>query len=382
MLTHIMEDFDAYKLPMNYIFFKMGLEQEQLKYHFIDRSKDKRLKNLNLNDFKKEIELTADEKFSEEGLNLVRKTYSFMTEDYIDFLRDLRLTPEQVTNIEQTDTLHFNCYGSFWETKLMAMISELYNRQCKKEFHMEDFIERTKNNINFFEKYKINFIEMSTRRRPHLDVQYKSVELYSQSECFIGTSNVYLAQELNVPLKGTLAHEFIMLFAALYGYKNANKKAAENWLKYTKGQFPIFLTDTYTTDSFLETVSLDIIKQGKMFRQDSGSPFRYTDNIINYLNNNNLNIEDYTIVYSDGLNPEKALKIKQYADNKGIKCVFGIGTELTRMKDIDPMNMVIKLWSLILGNYEYLTCKLSDEFGKTSGAQSAVKSAQKELNIN
>jgi len=50
-----------------------------------------------------------------------------------------------------------------------------------------------------------------------------------------------------------------------------------------------------------------------------------------------------TIVFSDGLNPEKAVEINEWC-KKNIKCAFGIGTNFTNDFPGSPaLNIVIKL---------------------------------------
>ena len=78
------------------------------------------------------------------------------------------------------------------------------------------------------------------------------------------------------------------------------------------------------------------------------------------------------IIFSDGLNVEKAIRLNDYCQGK-IKCSFGIGTHFSNDFAGSPaLNMVIKLWDV---NGIYVV-KLGDDGGKTMGDEDAVSVAQ------
>src|SRR5690606_35044216 len=70
-----------------------------------------------------------------------------------------------------------------------------------------------------------------------------------------------------------------------------------------------------------------------------------------------------TLIFSDGLNVDSAVKISKYCIEKGINCSFGIGTFFTNDFDTPALNMVIKLTTV---NSEPVV-KLSEDIGKASG---------------
>jgi len=103
-------------------------------------------------------------------------------------------------------------------------------------------------------------------------------------------------------------------------------------------------------------------------RQDSGNPLIFVDKIVEHYKKNNINPLEKVIVFSDSLNPLKAVEIFDYCQGK-IKCSFGIGTNLTADVGVKPLNMVIKLWEV---NGTKIA-KLSDEPGKETGDPEAIK---------
>jgi nicotinate phosphoribosyltransferase len=201
------------------------------------------------------------------------------------------------------------------------------------------------------------------------------------SKTCVGTSNVYFAMKYNMKPIGTHPHEWFMFHGAIYGYRQANYLALENWVKVYDGDLGIALTDTFGTDAFFEQMSL---KQAKLFdglRQDSGSVIEFINKAVNFYNEKEIDPTTKILVFSDALDFDKALKIKKYCDNRGLKCSFGIGTNLTNDVGYPPENIVMKLCVCQI-NKDKLgrNCvKLSDDKGKECGLEREIKLAYESL---
>jgi nicotinate phosphoribosyltransferase len=53
-----------------------------------------------------------------------------------------------------------------------------------------------------------------------------------------------------------------------------------------------------------------------------------------------------SIIFSDGLNVDKAIELNEYCKGK-IGCSFGIGTNLTcDIREVKPLNIVMKLYQI------------------------------------
>ena len=184
----------------------------------------------------------------------------------------------------------------------------------------------------------------------------------------IGTSNVHFALRLGMKPIGTHAHEWFMFHAAEQGYRTANKAATDAWVTVYQGDLGIALTDTYTTDVFLQ--SFDSVK-ARLFdgvRQDSGDPKAFVDKIVAHYRRLRIDPMTKTVVFSDGLSTEEAVALREYCEGK-IRASFGIGTHLTN--DVGPtaLNMVIKLTECRADRCSSWlpTVKLSDVPGKHTG---------------
>jgi nicotinate phosphoribosyltransferase len=174
-----------------------------------------------------------------------------------------------------------------------------------------------------------------------------------------------------------------MAMAGLYGVDKANTKALEIWANQFNGKLSTALTDTYTTEVFLKAFDKDKAQVFKTLRQDSGSPEKWTDQVVTHLRDVlGLNPQDFTALFSDSLNPKRAIEIQRYTEGL-IKAVFGIGTNWTNDVGRKPLNMVIKMrWIMrTLGEQKVQVVKLSDDQGKTSGDQETTQQTMKKLGL-
>lgn len=181
---------------------------------------------------------------------------------------------------------------------------------------------------------------------------------------------------------GTHPHEWFMFHGAQFGYKHANYLALENWVKVYDGDLGTALSDTYTSDAFLSNLSR---KQAKLFdgvRCDSGNEFDFTDKLITRYKGFGIDPTTKTIIFSNALDFDKALKIQQYCKGR-IRCAFGIGTNLTNDAGFKPSNIVMKLIKCKMNAHqEWRECvKLSDDLGKHMGSSKEVKACLYELQL-
>ena len=282
------------------------------------------------------------------------------------------------------------CYKcTLYEIPCMFAIPEVNNED--KEINWELTMSKLEEKVKLANENGILFSEFGTRRRFNYEVQDRvCAYLKENAKTCVGTSNVHFAMKYDMKPIGTHPHEWFMFHGAQYGYKAANYIALENWVDIYDGDLGIALSDTYTTDAFFRSFSLKLAKLFDGVRQDSGDEYEFTDKTINFYKSKGIDYHSKTIVFSNALDFPKALKILMYCREKGIKCSFGIGTNLTcdvyasDGTKYDAENIVMKMsrCRMNANQFWYLTIKISDDLGKHMGDNTEFKIASAELYLN
>lgn len=187
----------------------------------------------------------------------------------------------------------------------------------------------------------------------------------SSGDSLVGTSNMMIAKENGLTPIGTQAHEWVMFHGAIFGYLEATRLSLKNWVNVYHGELGIALSDTYTSRVFFDSFSMQYAKLFDGVRQDSGDPLSVMELAIAHYESLRIDPMSKSIVFSDGLNPEKAAAIAKACDGR-INASFGIGTNLTNDLGVKALNIVIKMTgcSMKPGDWLMPTVKLSDSPGK------------------
>ena len=378
-------DDDLYKLSMQNVVLQL-FPNVRVKYKFVNRGKTvwpdgmaiklrERIVKLS-----KEAILTQDEI---EYLNKIRYFNPF----FVWYLSKYRFDPSEVHITDNIDDSYIEGYwrtSILWECRILSMISELYyemNGQKLPERNVLTKINMSKG-YDFFTN-DLKFADFGTRRRFSFDNHDYVIEdlIKSAGKSLVGTSNVYFAKKYNLTPIGTMAHEMIMAHAAMFGFHQANKMALDNWIKVYKGDLGIALPDTFTTDNFLKDYNTYYAKLYDGLRQDSGNPIIIGNKILDQyhkLNLDNLIIKSKTIVFSDNLNSmKKILNIDNEFKNK-IRRSYGVGTWISNdIPGVNPLNIVIKLFAVMIDGRWVNTIKLSDDEGKYTGDPETIDLAKR-----
>ena len=382
-------DTDLYKFTTSYAYSKL-FPRAFGEFEFVDRNNlhfpagfDKLVR--------RELESMADLFLTKEEELFLKNKLPYLPPTYIDFLKGYRFDPAEV-EVEMTDgKLSIRSSGllyriTFWETPILAIVSELYFREMGVTPDVEYMERRLIEKATLMREHGIVFSLFGMRRRFSFGVEDRITELLKlhSGSNFFGTSNVYLAYKHNLNPSGTHPHEWVQFHGSIYGYKMANYMAMENWINVYDGDLGTVLTDTFTTDVFLRNFSKKHAALFTSLRQDSGDPFAFTDKAIRSYEELRINPKLKYIVFSDSLDVEKALKIKNYCGDK-IGASFGIGTNLTNDVGNEnvPLNIVMKLFRCKMTEKEsWQHCiKLSDVDGKHTGSPDEIKLALQTLGI-
>jgi nicotinate phosphoribosyltransferase len=382
-------DTDLYKFTTSYAYSKL-FPRAFGEFEFVDRNNlhfpagfDKLVR--------RELESMADLFLTKEEELFLKNKLPYLPPTYIDFLKGYRFDPAEV-EVEMTDgKLTIRSSGllyriTFWETPILAIVSELYFREMGVTPDVEYMERRLIEKATLMREHGIVFSLFGMRRRFSFGVEDRITELLKlhSGSNFFGTSNVYLAYKHNLNPSGTHPHEWVQFHGSIYGYKMANYMAMENWINVYDGDLGTVLTDTFTTDVFLRNFSKKHAALFTSLRQDSGDPFAFTDKAIRRYEELRINPKLKYIVFSDSLDVEKALNIKNYCGDK-IGASFGIGTNLTNDVGNEnvPLNIVMKLFRCKMTEKEsWQHCiKLSDVDGKHTGSPDEIKLALQTLGI-
>lgn len=384
MIIKYFTDNDLYKFSVMHAIQRL-YPWSHVRYEFINRGQtafpdgfDKRLKE--------EVEKMANLRLTKEERRFIEKRCYFFDPVFFDFLEGYRYNPAEIRISQNGGDLKITIEGYWyrtvlWEVPLMALISELYFKMSGvKPENINRAVEKAKSLTDL----QADYSEFGTRRRFSFDVQDKVVELLKSNSGnnFKGTSNVYLAMKHNTIPIGTMPHEWFMYHGALFGYRAATSLSLDAWVKVYNGSLGITLTDTYTTDSFLKSFSLQQAKLFDGIRCDSGDPIPFIDKVIQFYQSNRIDPASKTIVFSDSLNIERVREIKSYVKDR-IHDTYGIGTFFSNDVGAKPLNIVIKL-SHVKANpdEEYLRAiKLSDVTGKNTGNEKEIEIAKQTLGI-
>ncbi|RCI08004.1 hypothetical protein L249_7791 [Ophiocordyceps polyrhachis-furcata BCC 54312] len=423
-------DTDLYKLTMQCAVFKY-FRDVPVSYAFTNRTPEKRLSRPAFNWLGEQIRKLGNISLSDEEYQFLQSRCSYLTPEYLEYLRDFRLRPSEEVSITFTPAvsnadpdldigdIDISIHGTWsstilYEIPLLALISEAYFRFIDTDWNYDGQEDQAYQKGLQLLEAGCDTTEFGTRRRRDYHTQALVIRglIRASKEAvargfpggLAGTSNVHLAMRFGLAPLGTVAHEWFMGTAAIIGdYKKATEEALRHWVSCFGSNLSIALTDTFGTPEFLKSFSLpvrpiaggvapDVFRKpdGTMktyaehfigVRQDSGDPAEYTKTMRSYYDEQGIK-DSKVIVFSDSLNIERCLEYKHISDKHGLQPRFGVGTFLsndfvrlsTRTKST-PLNIVIKLNSAA----GRPAVKISDTLGKNTGDRDVVERVKREL---
>ena len=372
MTLYSILDTDLYKFTTSYAYIKL-FPYAMGTFAFTDRDETEYSEEF-LAELKSAIKSLAGVRLTEEEKDYMYAHCRFIPLVYWEWLSSFRFEPEKINvylddkkhlHMEVTDFLY---KVTLYEVPLLAIVSEIKNKYSGHKVDMEYVLSRLKEKVELSNQNKMPFSEFGTRRRFSYEVQELVIDYLKKNSLYCtGTSNCHLAMKYNMLMMGTHPHEWFMFHGAQFGYKHANYMALENWVNVYDGDLGTALSDTYTSDSFLS---------------NSGDEFEFVDRLIARYQELGIDATAKTIIFSNALDFDKALKIYNYCSGK-IRCAFGIGTNLTNDTGYKPSNIVMKLTQCKMNkNQEWRECiKLSDDLGKHLGSGTEVDACLHELRL-
>lgn len=396
IITHFTDD-DLYKFTMCCAVID-NYPRTRVKYKFTDRS-DTVYPPGFARQLEEQIAMLESLTITQEEIDFMRRRCTYIPVWFYSFLKGFRYDRRLVT-VAQDAQGHLSVeFEGNWsdtillEVKVLAIISELYYIMTGQSdtLDYDSYYLKSWNKAKRLIGAGCVFSDFGTRRRASFRAQDTVVR--AMKECdgsmggpgrFTGTSNVYLAMKYDLTPIGTMAHELVCAIAGMYGPQMSNHIAMKTWAHTYRGALGTFLYDTYGWRIFSLNFSEDYANMFKGLRVDSGDNYRELDLIVEKYRSLNIDPRTKQIVFSNGLDVDEAIRIRQYADGK-CQPSFGIGTHFTNdFPGVKPMNIVIKLLAVKITEawpFYCTTCKLSEDHGKYTGDPETVARFLQTLNL-
>ena len=352
---------DAYKFSMGQVVLHQ-FSSAQVEYEFKCRNNIK-WTAAQVAKIRCEADCFSELKFTQDELNYLA-SIRYIKKDYVDFLKLYQPDISHVAIDLVDNKLKISIKGPwfltiYWEVPLLAIVSEVYSQaNDRKNFQIGK--ERFDEKLNWFNNHPFPLSDFGTRRRYCGMLHDYVVSKLAGNPNFVGTSNVYLAKKYNANPIGTMAHEFLQAGQALdVPLIDSQKRMLQSWVNEYRGDLGIALTDVIGIDAFLKDFDLYFAKLYDGLRHDSGDPEVWADKVIDHYKKLKIDSKTKSLVFSDGLNFEKAYALYEKYKNVS-KPMFGIGGYLTNDTNLIPPNIVIKMTKC----NGRPVAKLSDSVGK------------------
>nr|WP_311447765.1 nicotinate phosphoribosyltransferase [uncultured Porphyromonas sp.] len=383
-------DTDLYKFTTSYAYSKL-YPRAYGQFRFIDRAKTRYPEGF-AELLRGELQQMTQLQLTRDEAQFLARELPYLPPTYIDFVRGFRFDPDEV-HISQDEEGQLSIVAegllyrvTLWETPILALVSELYYKVLGVEPDLAYAEQSIIAKAQRLKEEGITFSMFGMRRRFSSDIEDRVTRLlkeYSGTN-FYGTSNVYFAYKHGLRVSGTHPHEWVQFHGAMFGYKMANYMAMEDWINVYDGDLGTVLTDTYTTDVFMQNFSKKHAMLFTSLRHDSGDPLLFADKVIARYRELRVDPQIKYIIFSDSLDAERAIEIAKHCKGR-IGTSFGIGTNFSNDvgAGIQPMNIVMKLWKCKMTEKDkwHPCVKLSDVDGKHTGEPEEIDLAQRTLGL-
>ncbi|MCQ2142687.1 MAG: nicotinate phosphoribosyltransferase [Bacteroidales bacterium] len=381
IITHFTDN-DLYTFTCQYYILET-YPRAEVEYTFYDRNHEVFPKGF-AELLQEQVNGMRDVVITDEEVEFMKKKCIFLPIWYFTFLRGYRFNPKEVTiNQDEEGYLSISVKGKWfstimWEMPLLSTISELIH-ELRGDFKEYDLALETKRAEEKTVEILSNGLvlgDMGTRRRfsfDHQEMVIRTMKEVSQrggwSGKFTGTSNVWLAMKYDLVPLGTMSHQLISFEENVSGLFECNFNVMKKFSDVYDGDNGIYLYDCFGDKVFFSNLSKRMAMMYKGLRVDSGNEEEQTEKIIAKYKALGIDPTTKQVVFSNGLNIERAVEIHKYCAGR-VQDSYGVGTFLTcDVTGCEPMNIVIKLTrGRITESRQWHDCvKLSCNTTKTLG---------------
>ena len=384
-------DNDAYTFSCQY-YILQTYPRAEVEYTFFDRNHTVYPEGF-AEQVKEQINLMQNVRITEEEISFMQHRMYYLPQWYFTFLRGYKFNPAEV-HIEQAPdgqlaiSIRGKWYSTImWEMPVLSIVSELMHqhRGDLERYDADVEYERAVDKARQILRGGLVLGDMGTRRRlsfVHHDNVIRAMKATADAGGeqvdgvfvpwkgrIIGTSNVYLAMKHQLVPIGTMSHQIIEFEENVSGIFECNFNVMRKFSDVYDGDNGIYLYDCFGDKVFFNNLSKRMALMFVGLRVDSGVEEEQTEKIIEKYKQLGINPATKQVIYSNGLNIERALEIHRFVDGR-VQDSYGMGTFLTcDVLGCKPMNIVVKLTKCrITEKREWHDCvKLSCDKGKTLG---------------
>ena len=381
LITHFTDN-DLYTFTCQYYVLKT-YPRAEVEYSFIDRNK-----TVYPDGFaallQEQVDYMKNVVITDEEIVYMTERCVYLPLWYFTFLKGYRFNPAEVAISQDKEghlsiTVHGKWFSTImWEMPLLSCISELMHILRGDLERYDASLEESRARLKSEQIFGGGLIlgDMGTRRRLSFDHQEMVVRVMkevwdSQSwpGRFTGTSNVWLAMKYECSPLGTMSHQLISFEENVSGVFECNYAVMKKFSDVFDGDNGIYLYDCFGDKVFFSNLSKRMAMMYKGLRVDSGNEEEQIEKIIAKYQELGIDPATKQVVFSNGLNIERALEIHKYCAGRVLDS-YGVGTFLTcDVTGCAPMNIVVKLTKgRITEKREWHDCvKLSCDLTKTLG---------------
>lgn len=384
-------DNDAYTFSCQY-YILQTYPRAEVEYTFFDRNHTVYPEGF-AEQVKEQINLMQNVRITEEEIAFMQHRMYYLPQWYFTFLRGYKFNPAEV-HIEQAPdgqlaiSIRGKWYSTImWEMPVLSIVSELMHRYRGdlERYDAAVEYERAVDKARQILRGGLVLGDMGTRRRlsfVHHDNVIRAMKATADAGGelvdgvfvpwkgrIVGTSNVYLAMKYGLVPMGTMSHQIIEFEENVSGIFECNFNVMRKFSDVYDGDNGIYLYDCFGDKVFFNNLSKRMALMFVGLRVDSGVEEEQTEKIIEKYKQLGINPATKQVIYSNGLNIERALEIHRFVDGR-VQDSYGMGTFLTcDVLGCKPMNIVVKLTKCrITEKREWHDCvKLSCDKGKTLG---------------
>lgn len=322
-------DSDGYKIFMGAVIHEKH-PLTQVCFQLTNRTKSVRLaEHVSLGEMKEQLDHAKTLRYTpNELVHLKGQRYydyqDLLKAGYINRLETSRLPDYEISVNEETGQFDLRSEGAWidvkdWEIHFLEIVNELYVRsQLRKLSKSQLDIMYARAKVRLYAKLErivkeapgLTISEFGTRRRHGFLWQQWVIETMRDvlGKQFVGTSNILHAKQLDVPLKGTIAHEMSMVYAALAAgngdeaLRDSQYQVLRDYQSVLPERLRIMLPDTFGTTQFLNGMPADILPQAWAgMRPDSKDPYEAGEEFIDFWKRVGSDPMKKLCIFADGL---------------------------------------------------------------------------------